>query len=117
MKKVFNKTEEDFKNDLEAYKNYEEEVEDIIYNIVHGINVSKMEEKIEKYSQENAKLITLKVSELQKRSREVVDQIEKEEEKRQKREAEFRVSLISSIFPAYLQVSLGFIAAGALVKE
>jgi hypothetical protein len=60
-----------------------------------------MEEKIEKYSQENAKLITLKVSELQKRSREELDQIEKEEEKRQKREAEFRVSFPYVLFPRY----------------
>ena len=56
VKNVFNLTEVDFKSLLE-YQDYEEEVEDIVFNLVHSIDVEIMRNKIEKHKNENARLI------------------------------------------------------------
>ena len=58
VKEIFNRREEDFPT-LEEYNNYEEEVEDIIYNLVHELKVDEMNEKITKYKKDNEELIVL----------------------------------------------------------
>lgn len=54
---VFNKTLHDFDNKLEAYNNYLEEVEDIIYKLDNGIDVIQTEEKLRQYEELNKQLI------------------------------------------------------------
>ncbi len=48
IKNIYNKCQNDFEC-LKAFNDYEEEVEDIIYNLVHGIDVDNMNKKVEKY--------------------------------------------------------------------
>lgn len=55
---LYNKKESDFAN-LEDYKNYEETVEDIIYNLVNLIDVDATNQLIEKYKLDNSKEITM----------------------------------------------------------
>ncbi|WZY86095.1 hypothetical protein YC2023_032479 [Brassica napus] len=52
----YNKREEDF-SALKDYNDYLEEVECMIFDLVDGINVGAIEEKIKRYSQENAEQI------------------------------------------------------------
>lgn len=50
VKEIFNKTEEHFPptpEGLLAFKNYEEDVEDMIYNLVHGIDTESTKKKID----------------------------------------------------------------------
>ncbi|CCC67351.1 hypothetical protein NCAS_0A07930 [Naumovozyma castellii] len=54
---VFNKTLDDFDNDLDKYNKYLEQVEDIIYNLDHGIDVVETEEKLRSYEELNKQLI------------------------------------------------------------
>lgn len=56
VKRIFNKTEADFPT-LEAFRDYEEEVEDIIFNRVHGIDEEKMLQKISLYERDNRAVI------------------------------------------------------------
>jgi hypothetical protein len=56
IKALFNKVESDFSS-LEEYKNYEELVEDIIYNLVNVVDVDATNALVEKYKQENSKEI------------------------------------------------------------
>lgn len=52
----FNKKEEDFPS-LQAYNNYLEEIEDIIYNLVNGIDIIETNRKIDQYKKENKEII------------------------------------------------------------
>lgn len=54
---VFNKTLEDFNDNLEEYNKYLEDVEEIVYNLDHGIDVEKTEEKLRTYEELNKQLI------------------------------------------------------------
>ncbi|CAH01717.1 Tfb3 [Kluyveromyces lactis] len=54
---VFNKTLEDFDNNQDDYDKYLEEVEDIIYNLDHGIDMEKTEERLRTYEELNKQLI------------------------------------------------------------
>ncbi len=54
---MFNKTLEDFDNDLEAYNKYLEEVEDIVYKLDNKIDVVETEEKLRTYEELNKQLI------------------------------------------------------------
>jgi CDK-activating kinase assembly factor MAT1 len=56
VKALYNKVESDFQT-VDEFKNYEEMVEDIIYNLVNLIDVENTNQLIEKYKQENAKEI------------------------------------------------------------
>ncbi|KAI4344320.1 hypothetical protein L6164_011562 [Bauhinia variegata] len=53
---IFNKREEDFPSKKE-YNDYLEEVEDMTCNLVEGIDVAAIEDKIAKYQEENAEQI------------------------------------------------------------
>lgn len=55
---IFNKREEDFPS-LREYNDYLEEVEDMTFNLIEGIDVPAIEEKIAKYQEENAEQIMI----------------------------------------------------------
>ncbi|KAK4279983.1 hypothetical protein QN277_011669 [Acacia crassicarpa] len=55
---IFNKREDDFPS-LREYNDYLEEVEDMTFNLIEGINVAAIEEKIAKYQEENAEQIMI----------------------------------------------------------
>ncbi|CCH60006.1 hypothetical protein TBLA_0C01930 [Henningerozyma blattae CBS 6284] len=54
---VFNKTLKDFDNNLDEFNKYLEEIEDMVYNLDHGIDVAKTEEKVRTYEELNKQLI------------------------------------------------------------
>ncbi|WOK97679.1 hypothetical protein Cni_G06387 [Canna indica] len=53
---IFNKREDDFLS-LRDYNDYLEEVEDMTFNLIEGIDVAAIESKIAKYQEENAEQI------------------------------------------------------------
>ncbi|KAJ7563313.1 hypothetical protein O6H91_03G105600 [Diphasiastrum complanatum] len=53
---LYNKREDDFPS-LRAYNDYLEEVEDIIINLVEGVDVQATKDKVAKYQEENAEQI------------------------------------------------------------
>lgn len=55
---LFNKKESDFPS-LDAFKDYEEKVEDIIYNLVNNIDIEQTNQYIETYKQENSRDIAV----------------------------------------------------------
>ncbi|KAK7381191.1 hypothetical protein VNO78_33721 [Psophocarpus tetragonolobus] len=55
---IFNKREDDFPS-LKEYNDYLEEVEDMTFNLIEGIDVSLIEEKIAAYQEENAEQIMI----------------------------------------------------------
>ncbi|QOU18268.1 TFB3 [Brettanomyces bruxellensis] len=55
---IYNKKATDFKN-TEEYNKYLEEIEDIVYKLLHKIDVEKTEERLKEYSIENKQSITL----------------------------------------------------------
>ncbi|CAM8931030.1 unnamed protein product [Rhodiola kirilowii] len=55
---IFNKREEDFES-LREYNDYLEEVEDMTCNLIDGVNVPAIEEKIARYQEENAEQIMI----------------------------------------------------------
>ena len=55
--KDFNKKEEDFEGDLDAYNNYLEAVEDIVFNLSNGIDLTETNRKIAEYKERNRDLI------------------------------------------------------------
>jgi CDK-activating kinase assembly factor MAT1 len=56
IQNIYNKRQEDFPT-LRAYNDYLEEVEDIIFNLIEGVDVAATEEKLMKYQDENAEAI------------------------------------------------------------
>ncbi|XP_062228204.1 uncharacterized protein LOC133926329 [Phragmites australis] len=58
MASIFNKTQEHFPC-LKDYNDYLEEVEDMTFNLIEGIDVEAIEAKIARYQQENAEQIYL----------------------------------------------------------
>jgi len=56
IRNIYNKRQEDFPS-LRAYNDYLEEVEDIIFNLIEGVEVASTEEKLMKYQDENAESI------------------------------------------------------------
>ncbi|KAH0467766.1 hypothetical protein IEQ34_002799 [Dendrobium chrysotoxum] len=55
---IFNKREEDFPS-LKEYNDYLEEVEDMTFNLIEGIDVDAIESNIAKYQEENADQIII----------------------------------------------------------
>uniref|UniRef100_A0A2P2PJC2 Uncharacterized protein MANES_14G112900 n=1 Tax=Rhizophora mucronata TaxID=61149 RepID=A0A2P2PJC2_RHIMU len=55
---IFNKREEDFPS-LREYNDYLEEVEDMIFNLVNGVDVPAIEAKIAEYQKDNAEQIMI----------------------------------------------------------
>jgi recombination DNA repair RAD52 pathway protein len=86
----FNKFPEDFSNDQE-YEDYLEMVEEIIYNLVHNIDVERTNERIAVYRKENAALIRRNQLKRQEREHFEAARLAEEERARQRRlEAMFR---------------------------
>lgn len=56
IQNIYNKRQEDFPS-LRAYNDYLEEVEDIIFNLIEGVDVVSIEEKLMKYQDENMEAI------------------------------------------------------------
>ncbi|GAB7362596.1 hypothetical protein MBLNU230_g2910t1 [Neophaeotheca triangularis] len=97
---VFNRREDDFE-DLRAYNDYLNEVEDITFNLVNGIDVEETEKRFEAYKKANAddiaentelaKKENLSYSSLQKQEREQARlrrEAARREEEEDRREAE-----------------------------
>ncbi|KAK3131720.1 hypothetical protein QOZ80_6AG0510450 [Eleusine coracana subsp. coracana] len=58
MARIFNKTQEHFPS-LRDYNDYLEEVEDMTFNLIEGIDVEAIEAKVARYEKENQEQITL----------------------------------------------------------
>jgi len=56
IQNIYNKRQEDFPS-LRAYNDYLEDVEDIIFSLIEGVDVAATEEKLLKYQNENAEAI------------------------------------------------------------
>ncbi len=56
VKAIYNKMESSFSNS-QAFRDYEEEVEDVIFNLVHGIDVDETQARIKKYAALNEESI------------------------------------------------------------
>lgn len=56
VKAIYNKTRAAFPT-AEAYKDYEEEVEDLIFNLVHDVDTDATQARIKKYAQQNEESI------------------------------------------------------------
>lgn len=56
IQNIYNKRQDDFPS-LRAYNDYLEDVEDIIFNLIEGVDVAATEEKLMKYQDENAEAI------------------------------------------------------------
>lgn len=56
IRKIYNRPEESFPT-AEAYRDYEEEVEDIIYALANGIDEEAVLAKVQRYAEENASMI------------------------------------------------------------
>lgn len=81
---IYNKRRENFAN-LKQYNDYLESVEDIIYNLVNGIDVAETQEKIKKYKEENQELIVVNQSKKAEESRELQARLNLEEEEKEQR--------------------------------
>lgn len=56
IRNTYNKREEDFPS-LRDYNDYLEEVEDIVFNLIEGVDVQRTEAKVALYQEENAEAI------------------------------------------------------------
>lgn len=68
ISQVYNLKLEDFDNEMD-YDDYLEEKETVLFNLVHQINVSESEQKLEIFRQKNHKIIERRNAEIMERSR------------------------------------------------
>jgi len=80
----FNKLRDDFTSDQE-YEDYLEMVEELIFNLVHGIDVERTNERIAAYRKENAALIRRNQLKWQEREQAEAAQLAADERARQTR--------------------------------
>lgn len=85
--KDYNKKEEDFES-LDAYNQYLEDVETIIFNLANDVDVEETKKRIEAYKKENAELIARNRSR-KSRDEELIDQLIEEEKELQAFRKEF----------------------------
>jgi hypothetical protein len=101
--------QEDFPT-IEKYLDYQEEVEDMIYNIVHKVDLTETEKKVEEYKKRYGAQISLKqakyeehiaderqrlqMEEERRRELEIKRQAEKDDERRKKVEQKIRENKI-----------------------
>lgn len=83
----YNKKEEDFST-LKEYNDYLEEIETIIYNLTHNIDVIEMNKKIEQYKKDNKEQIVKSKSKLGRSEYELDEIIEMEKQKEEERRIE-----------------------------
>ena len=76
LKAIFNKPEIMFPNRL-AFHDYEEELEDLVFNLVHGIDEERCNARVEQYRRENADSIPINQSkhiEAERRLRQTIEE-------------------------------------------
>lgn len=93
IKAIYNKVELDF-DDVLKYKDYEEEVEDLIYNLVNSIDVEKTNQAVDNYKKTNAEKITVNQFKKSELIREESNIIKEQEEIRISNDIAFQVSLL-----------------------
>lgn len=59
IKGIYNKTADSFPSDLE-YKNYEETIEDVIFNLVNNIDVQLTNKQVEQYQGDHLQQVSSK---------------------------------------------------------
>lgn len=84
IKAIFNKTVEMFTNEDE-FRDYEEQVEDIIFNLANNIDVDATNKQIAAYQKENLKVIAENQSRIQRENERMREQIIKDDEQRRLR--------------------------------
>lgn len=94
IKSIYNKTEDQFDTLLD-FNNYQEMVEDIIFNILHGIDEDLMEMNIKNYEQLNLKIIAENQSRKSDEHQLEEQKIRFEEEQRKVRILEMQKALIN----------------------
>eukprot|EP01031_Cornospumella_fuschlensis_P032479 gene32479-39268_t len=85
LRSIFNKTEEEFESD-KHFKDYEEMVEDYIYNLVNCVDVESTKQAIESYRQENARMTALNLMRAEEKLKEELVLIKLDQEKRSQQE-------------------------------
>lgn len=93
LKNLFNKTEADFASQKE-FQDYEEMVEDHIYNLVHGVEVEETKAAIERYKQDNTRLIAINQMKVNQRLEDELSTIKHHEQEAEAQEREFRVGAL-----------------------
>ncbi|KAJ1656375.1 TFIIH/NER complex subunit [Dispira simplex] len=68
ISRYFNKRREDFKS-LRQYNDYLEEVENMTFNLIYGVDVQETEERIQRFAQENRDLIANNAARQQREER------------------------------------------------
>lgn len=80
----FNKTREDFDTDRE-FDDYLEMVEDVVYKLVHGIDVKETKALVEKYRRENTDSISLNAAKRAEENRRMLGEIQDEKKERMRK--------------------------------
>lgn len=93
IRSIYNKTEDDFPTLLE-YQNYEELVEDIVFNLVHGIDREATEAAVREYERSNMRDIAKKQSRMQDLEHREQELIYQEEARWRQRQLDSKVSVI-----------------------
>lgn len=91
----YNKKEEDFAT-LREYNDYLEEIESVIYNLTHNIDVIETNKKIEQYKKDNKEQIVKSKSKLGRREHELEEIIELEKQKEEERRIELAKEEVES---------------------
>jgi hypothetical protein len=99
----FNKSLNDFPS-LKEYCDYQEMTEDIIFNLLHGIDEEETEARIELYQTENMQLIRERQSQLAEEERRIEMQIKREQEEAANLAQQIQVKLPSV---SNIKLSLG----------
>ena len=81
IKAIYNKIPEDFAS-MNDYRDYEEEVEDIIFNLVNNIDIDETNARVESYRNEHMKMILENQSKQSMEWQILAEKIEQEERQR-----------------------------------
>lgn len=90
IRSIYNKKEEDFPTLLE-YQNFEERVEDIIFNLVHGIDRETTEAAVREYEKSNMRDIAKKQSKMQEAEHRELEVILQEEARWKQRQLDTKL--------------------------
>jgi CDK-activating kinase assembly factor MAT1 len=92
IRSIYNKTDDDFETLLD-YQNYEELVEDIIFNLVHGVDREATETTVREYERSNMREIAKKQSRMQDQEHREQELIFQEEARWKQRQLDSKVCL------------------------
>jgi CDK-activating kinase assembly factor MAT1 len=87
---IFNKCEEDFDH-VEEFRDYQQFVEDIVFNLVHEIDVEETKQKVEEYKAQNLKEMALNQAKAAEKISKEFSMIQEEEKQKSAKNAEFEV--------------------------